>query len=385
MDFLKQSVRAVRTVLRDLTLYYKVRDQVLSATPGGRELVRLYYRHSSEITSLLTSDATLRDQAFATIEAWEPQLRSLVAGFGSDVRFTQSMSDTLSALLARLKSLGSASLQADIAAQQASVQYSSWVGLSMDEARQQLDQRPCVISDGTLCLNSNRFRVDASWQDFQGRTGAGHAVSLSGDTGYFWFFSSSNVELIVKALDGRAINGQFWIFYGALSDVAYTLSVTDTVTGLVKTYSNPSGQFASVGDTSAFAGAGNALRSPFERSPLERPATQGCAPAGTSLCVGGGRFRIDVAWTDFQGNSGAGQPVALTSDTGYFWFFSPSNVELVLKVLDGRAINGHFWVFYGALSDVTYTITVTDTQTGTVRTYTNSSGTFGSLGDTAAF
>jgi hypothetical protein len=32
----------------------------------------------------------------------------------------------------------------------------------------------------------------------------------------------------------------------------YTLTVTDTLTGTVKTYTNPSGQFASVADTSAF-------------------------------------------------------------------------------------------------------------------------------------
>src|SRR5262249_1796894 len=163
-----------------------------------------------EITSLLKSDSTLRDQAFATIDAWEPQLRSLVAGLGADVHVTQGMADTLTALLTRLKQTGSASLAADITAQQASINFASWVGLSMGEAQQKLDQRPCVASDATLCLNANRFRVDVTWQDFQGHTGAGHAVSLSGDTGYFWFFSSSNVELIVKALDGRAINGNFW-------------------------------------------------------------------------------------------------------------------------------------------------------------------------------
>jgi len=53
-------------------------------------------------------------------------------------------------------------------------------------------------------------------------------------------------------LDGRGLNGKFWLFYGALSNVEYTLTVTDTQTGAVKTYKNPSGQFGSVGDTAAF-------------------------------------------------------------------------------------------------------------------------------------
>lgn len=386
LHLLKDSVRAARTVLRDLKLYYQVRDQVLSTTPGGQELTRLYYRHGSEITALLKSDSTLRDQAFATIEAWEPQLRSLVAGFGSDVRVTQAMSDTMTALLTRLKQSGSSSLAADITAQQASINYASWVGLSMDDATKKLDQRPCVASDAALCLNVSRFRVDVSWQDFQGRTGIGHAMPLTGDTGYFWFFSSSNVELVVKALDGRALNGHFWIFYGALSNVAYTLTVTDTTTGAVKTYSNPSGQFGSLGDTSAFVGgSGSALTSPFERSPLARQVTAGCAPTGTSLCLNQSRFQVDVAWRDFQGNTGVGQAVPLTPDTGTFWFFNASNVELIVKVLDGRAINGKFWVFYGALSNVQYTVTVTDTQTGALKTYSNASGVFASTGDTNAF
>jgi hypothetical protein len=80
----------------------------------------------------------------------------------------------------------------------------------------------------------------------------GNAVSLTADSGYFWFFSSGNVELVVKALDGRAFNDKYWIFYGALSDVAYTLVVTDTVTGEVKVYANTSGNLASVADAAAF-------------------------------------------------------------------------------------------------------------------------------------
>ena len=48
------------------------------------------------------------------------------------------------------------------------------------------------------------------------------------------------------------MNGKFWVFYGALSNVEYTLRVTDTATGKVKTYTNPAGRFASAGDSDAF-------------------------------------------------------------------------------------------------------------------------------------
>ncbi len=67
----------------------------------------------------------------------------------------------------------------------------------------------------------------------------------------------ANVELVVKVLDGRPINGYFWVFYGALSNVAFTVTVTDTETGERKVYQNPLGTFASVGDTQAFGSPGN--------------------------------------------------------------------------------------------------------------------------------
>jgi hypothetical protein len=94
---------------------------------------------------------------------------------------------------------------------------------------------------------------------------------------------------------------------------------------------------------------------------------------------------VEIAWKDFQGHLGVGHAVPLTADTGYFWFFDPANVETVVKVLDARSLNQAFWVFYGALSSVEYTLTVTDTQTGAVKTYTNASGNLASAADTGAF
>ena len=109
-----------------------------------------------------------------------------------------------------------------------------------------------------------------------------------------------------------------------------------------------------------------------------------CPADGVTLCLGD-RFRVQVSWTDHDGNTGVGHPVQLALDTGAFWFFGSDNLELMIKVLDGRAVNGHFWVFYGALSDVRYTITVTDTATGATKTYTNPPGQLASRADTEAF
>ena len=111
----------------------------------------------------------------------------------------------------------------------------------------------------------------------------------------------------------------------------------------------------------------------------------GCTSDATALCLSGARFRVSAAWqTGTQ--SGQGMAVPLTGDTGYFWFFSSSNVEMVVKVLDGCSFNEHKWVFAGGLTNVEVTLTVTDTQTGAVRTYVNPASTaFLPIQDTSAF
>ena len=71
---------------------------------------------------------------------------------------------------------------------------------------------------------------------------------------------------------------------------------------------------------------------------------------------------------------GTGTAIALTADTGYFWFFSASNVELVVKVLDACTFDDRFWVYAAGLTDVEVTLTVTDVRNGTVRTYHQGGG-----------
>ncbi|HEX3552166.1 MAG TPA: hypothetical protein VIA62_02935 [Thermoanaerobaculia bacterium] len=110
-----------------------------------------------------------------------------------------------------------------------------------------------------------------------------------------------------------------------------------------------------------------------------------CAPGATRLCLEGNRFQAEVSWTVPGLGSGAGQAVPLTADTGLFWFFSSSNLELTVKVLDGRTVNRHFWVYYGGLSTVEYTLRITDLQTGAEAIYRNPPGNIGSGADVSAF
>lgn len=126
---------------------------------------------------------------------------------------------------------------------------------TFNEPCSEVPQGACFPSETVLCLNGGRFRLEAVWENFEGGGGVGHAVPQTDDTGAFWWFDPDNIEMAVKVLDGRGDNGYFWVFYGALSNVKFSLLVTDTQTGECKEYFNPLGTFASVGDTAAFHGS----------------------------------------------------------------------------------------------------------------------------------
>ena len=141
----------------------------------------------------------------------------------------------------------------------------------------------CTPTPTSLCLNQGRFRAEVTWRDFEGHTGQGQAKSLTSDSGYFWFFDEANVELVVKALDGRGLNGDFWVFYGALSTVEYQLKVTDTVSGRTRYYFNPSTNLASIADTEAL-GDGTVVHATHDAS---RAVTQRIPTTGGTLAATG--------------------------------------------------------------------------------------------------
>jgi hypothetical protein len=112
---------------------------------------------------------------------------------------------------------------------------------------------PCVADAATLCLAGGRFALRASWETGDGAQGTAHAVPLTADTGYLWFFAPANVEAVVKVLDGCPVDGSYWVFAGGLTNVRTVLTVTDSRTGAARTYANPPGTaFQPIQDTGAF-------------------------------------------------------------------------------------------------------------------------------------
>jgi hypothetical protein len=112
---------------------------------------------------------------------------------------------------------------------------------------------PCVASATALCLNGGRFQVTAHWQKSDGASGDGAGVKLTGDSGYFWFFTPDNIEAVVKVLNGCGINDKYWVFAAGLTNVQVDVTVRDVQTDSVFTRRNPQGAaFAPIQDTGAF-------------------------------------------------------------------------------------------------------------------------------------
>ncbi len=112
--------------------------------------------------------------------------------------------------------------------------------------------------------------------------------------------------------------------------------------------------------------------------PLPEPALPHrgpCRPDLERVCLQDSRFEVKAQWWRPNGASGAGLAVPeSTDDSGLFRFFDSRNWEVLIKVLDGCANNGHFWVLGASTTDLGYRIAVTDTVTGERRQYENRPG-----------
>jgi hypothetical protein len=249
----KDAAARFLSTVSDLPVLYLLRDNVLAATPGGRRAVELYEAHQAELRRLLVGNPALRERTVDVLTAWRPLLSVLVARQGATARVTAEQVAALEGLLSALDAVGSPQLRMTIARERAGLEIASIVGLDADRALQRLNRLSCAPGATTLCLDGGRFRVDAEWQTSPESSGSAHAVALTPDTGYFWFFAPNNVEMVVKVLEACSYNQRRWVFAGGLSNVHIVLNVTDTRSGAVKTYVNPQGEpFQPIQDTIAF-------------------------------------------------------------------------------------------------------------------------------------
>jgi sugar lactone lactonase YvrE len=255
-------------------------------------------------------------------------------------------------------------------------------------------RRGVRCTTGALCSLDGRFQLTLTARDPRtGNTGAGVPLQQNDLFGFFSIpaltGNAKNPEVFVKMLDGQGVNGNFWVFYGGLTDFEYTLTLKDTKNGSTKSYKKAGGSSAGGFDV----GAGvtpEACAGEVDGVPQPSVAPAPCSAASDRLCLNEGRFRIEVVAKDPR-TSASGSGVSIPQDDLFGYFAlpaltgNPSNPEVFVKVLDGRPVNGFFWIFFSGLTDFQYTMTVTDTVTGSKKTYEKAGGSACGAFDVNAF
>jgi hypothetical protein len=200
------------------------------------------------------------------------------------------------------------------------------------------------------------------------------ALCLKGDRfGYFSFPSLTGdaalPEVFVKMLDATSLPDQgYWLFSTALSNVAYSLVVTDAASGRVQIYDGRA--FCGTADIQAFPADpphGSVTSAQRAKSSTVEPASE--------LTLLSGRFRLTLSATDpFSGDAVAGVAIPQADRFGYFQPSQPDRrldlSRVFVKMLDATSLpDGDFWLFQSGLTSLPYTLTVVDTATGASRTY----------------
>ena len=282
------------------------------------------------------------------------------------------------------------------------------------------------------------FHVSVHWSNPRdGASGTGRSLRLARDSGGFWFFSPDNLEVTVKILDGRAINGHWWVFIASMTDLQFEVEIS-RAGGPAKTYVQTAGANRNFVDVNATfeEGTGTFLTVPDIAVDPEHPtaadlvrielAVFDMQPSLSFTGMDGRRLVFDYSGSDhtpppllrtfgttvgplapgvyrvdlrrfeehqlgrsFEVTAATGpelrlretdedhfeigvryrlpgetafanaRPMPLTRDAGTFYFFDPGNVEVTAKIVDGRAVNGHWWVFLANMTTVEMEIAVT--------------------------
>jgi PKD repeat protein len=235
-----------------------------------------------------------------------------------------------------------------------------------------------TASDTLRLVSSHPFDITLTAQDPRtGTEGTGQVLSQNDIYGTFSIptitGNAGNPEVIIKMVDASSIGQSYWVFYGALTDLTYTLSVREVATGITKSYndarvgSTVCGKF----DTSGF-GTGSVGIEPAAWSGVTPVPTQ--ASEDTLTLVSAHPFNINLSATDPRtGTMGQGQVIA---QNGIFGIFSipaitgnAGNPEVIVKMVDASGIGQNYWVFYAALTDLSYTLAVKEAATGNTKSY----------------
>src|SRR6185369_5577765 len=139
----------------------------------------------------------------------------------------------------------------------------------------------CEDGPGRLCL-LGRFAVEATWLDRDGRErpAAARSDGMAGETGLFSLNQEERVDLGVRMVDGRAVNGSFWLMASGLGATDATLAVSDLETGRTRRFLLRGGEPVDLAELEAFSASAAVVQVTLDASLAK---TQAIGPLGGSI------------------------------------------------------------------------------------------------------
>lgn len=218
--------------------------------------------------------------------------------------------------------------------------------------------------------------------------------------------SAANVALTAERVNGSngAVSANFATANGTATAGADYQTTTSTVTWGNGDSADKTTQVPIVGDsveetnetftaTLSAPTGGASIGTPSTRTVTITDDDITCSPCvadDTTLCLAGGsgdpnRFRVRVTWGNFTGGTGTAHATPLTADSGFFYFFNPNNLEILVKMVRGCGTElNAYWFFGAAASNLQLSYELVDTTACVTRVYPNPLGNFASFGDIAA-
>ena len=103
---------------------------------------------------------------------------------------------------------------------------------------------------------------------------------------------------------------------------------------------------------------------PPDPDPDPPPTDEGytdCVPETTPLVFGD--YKVSMCYETQEAKIGEAKAgIWASEESGLLWFFSRSNAEVLIKVLNGCSYNGHRWVFVAPVTDLAFNLYVTDSE-----------------------
>ncbi|MGB0387278.1 MAG: hypothetical protein ACPGWR_20860 [Ardenticatenaceae bacterium] len=108
-------LREALTQIDEVNLFVRVRDQLLTTSPAGEQIIALYYDHAPEMAKMVFLNGELRQSTIELLHEWMPSFQALLGEGGYDMRLTTERQDKIQALLHEYSGSASPALRTTLA------------------------------------------------------------------------------------------------------------------------------------------------------------------------------------------------------------------------------------------------------------------------------